>query len=341
MTAGAGSHAGPHPSTHRPPGELREALRERASRLARFGYGDADAEFLVLAGLVGGYFVRRQYRAFAGCRAGGRETSMLRRATACGHAVPVVGKGLYRLARASLGRAIGLEDGLPVPGRAWRSVKKGLMALDYCIEARSGGEWLLAEPDKARGLGSLGVPSDSFPVSARTRAAGRRAFPDALPVLVHGGDRPAVSLCCVHAGTSETGILRQLSLHEPLAAALHCRSITCEWVVLADSPIQFPRVRAAWRRWRAALQREWAEREYFELRLAVERRCWSELTACAVERLACLRAECDREGTERRYRRWLENGRPGREPGWDFGDTCRYREILLDHDYSIAERVET
>ena len=76
-------------------GGLRDILRDCAEGLARFGYRAADAEFLVLAGFAGGHFVRRQFRAYARCGRGGRETAMLRCAADSGHIVSVVGKSLY------------------------------------------------------------------------------------------------------------------------------------------------------------------------------------------------------------------------------------------------------
>ena len=135
-------------------------------------------------------------------------------------------------------------------------------------------------------------------------------------------------------------MLRHLSLYEPLAAALKLRNIGCEWVVLADSPGQFSLIRAAWRRWRDALFRDQAEREYFGLRQAVERRHWTDLSGDAIERYADLCVEHSGKGTERRYRQWLESDSPGPEPGADFINSCRYSELLLDRDYSIADRVE-
>ena len=49
---------------------------------------------------------------------------------------------------------------------------------------------------------------------------------------------------------------RQLTLHDPLAAALASRGVGCEWVMLADSPGQFPRAAARLE----ALARQGAER---------------------------------------------------------------------------------
>ncbi len=319
---------------------VRRALRRGAARLAPFGYRTDDAEFILAAALAGGYFVRRQFRTYVGCRTGSRETSMLRRAAANRHVQPVVGKSLYRVSRASLRQMVGDETVVPAQGRAWRAVRKALLTLDYMIEAGPCGNWLLSESDKVRYFASLGIPQERFPATARNRRGNPRPFPDALPIQVGSGECPRISFTYAHAGSSGTGVLRHLSLHEALASELSARDRVCEWVVLADSPGQFPQLRAAWRRWRAGLLRDWSEREYFELRRVVESRRWADLSGSAVDRYADLRGEYTGEAVERRYARWLEDGCPGLEPGADFARTCRYREFLLDRDYSIAERVE-
>ena len=317
---------------------IRGELRERAAGLADFGYRSAEAEFLAAAALLGGYFVRRQFRSYAGYAPGGAEVRLLRRAEAHGHAVPVAGKSLYRVTGADLCRSVGCEDSLSRRGAARRGIKRRLLALDYVLESESAGRWLLDQPTKAAHFESLGVPSDAFPASARTKAGRSRRFPDPLPIKAASGDHPAAEFCYAHSGESERGLNLHLARHEPLAAALHCRGIACCWAVLADSPGQFPRLRGAWRRWRARVLRDWEETDLFGLRLVVERREWSRLTKEDIDRYARLRSECVSTGVEKRYRKWLDRGAPPRQDGGDFAEACRYREVLLDHDYSVADK---
>ncbi len=340
MTVPLHAGSGSEPAAGAAHAGLWQVLQQRAAGLAHAGYRTDDARFLVAAALTGGYFVRRQYRMFTGCRAGSRETGMLRRATVNGHVVAAVGKSLYRIVPAPLRRAVGDDTVIPVPGRAWRAVRQALITLDYLLAAGLPGDWLLAESDKTRHFSSLDIPAERFPVAARSRKGQPRPFPEAFPLHVIRGERPLVSFCHAPSGTGTTGLLRHLARHAALACELRRRSIDCEWVMLADSPGQFPRIRAAWRRWREGRLRDWNEREYFALRRAVERRRWADLSGAAVDRYADLRARHAGPGPERRYARWIEDGCPSREPGADFASVCGYREFLLDHDYSIAERVE-
>src|SRR4051794_3363080 len=58
---------------------------ERIAALQRFGYSTREAEFLILAGLHGGYFLRRQYGAFLGKPLGGTAAAFIDKAIATGH----------------------------------------------------------------------------------------------------------------------------------------------------------------------------------------------------------------------------------------------------------------
>ena len=326
-------------ATEGPSQAVREALRERAAGLAAFGYRSADAEFLAVAGLLGGYFVRRQYRAYVGCRAGGAETSMLKLAQSNGHAVPVVGRTLFRLRGASFYRAIRSEGSLAQREGAWAAIKKRLLVLDYFLESGSDGLWLLSESDKAGYFASLDVAADRFPASARGLGGRTRVFSDGFPIRVADGDSPLVSFSYVHLGSTDRGVLRHLECHEALLAALALKGFMCEWVMLADSPVQFLRLRTAWRRWRDRVARDCLEQEYFQLRLEIDKRNWGALSRESIERYASLCSQCRGHGVDGRYRQWLNRGSPARQPGEGFADACQYREVHLDSDYAIAERV--
>ena len=316
----------------------RAALRERAGTLAGFGYRPADAEFLVAAALLGSHFVRRQHLHYVGCRAGGTDTKFLRLAESNGHAVPVVGKQLYRLRGASLYRAIRCNDGLARRATAWAAIKKSLLSIDFFFEASGGGGWLLCEADKAAYFKSLGVPAEAFPLSPRSRGGRPRIFPDGFPITRASGKPPVISFSYAHSGSTHQAMVRHLTLYEPLVAALAHRGLASEWVVLADSPMQFARLRHGWRLWRENAARDWVEREYFALRLDVDKRNWSGLSRDSVERYARLSAECSGRGVEPRYRKWLASGSPPRQPGGDFPESCTYREVLLERDYAIADK---
>ena len=50
---------------------------ERSDALRRFGYTEKEARFLCLAGLHGGYFLRRQFAEFIGNSSGGTPASLI------------------------------------------------------------------------------------------------------------------------------------------------------------------------------------------------------------------------------------------------------------------------
>ena len=339
MTERPGSQAIPDRDAASQPAPTCEALLERAARLAEFGYRPAEAEFLAAAALLGGYFLRRQYLRYAGCRSGGSDTRFLKLAESTGHAVAIVGKGLFRLRGSSVYKAIRCEDGPRRREGSWAAIKKRLLALDYFLEATPRGPWLLSGADKAAYFASLGIPAERFPASARSRGSSPGFFADGFPIAATGDDPPVVSFSFAQTGSTDQALARHLLLYEPLATSLADRGFECLWVMLADSPVQFPRLRHAWRHWRANVSRDWQEREFFELRLEVEKRNWSSLSRDSVERYACLCGRFSGHATDRRFRKWLYEGSPPRTPGGDLAESCRYREIFLDRDYSLADKV--
>ena len=311
---------------------------ERAERVEALGYRSVEAEFLTAVALLGGFFVRRQFQTFSGTSKGGAEIRMVRRAAAHGHVKASGGKPLlYRLRGASLFQAVGCEDPGSGIGRARRAVKQRLLVLDYWIACIGEGRLLLSAADKAAYFASLGIGEDCFPAAVRTRRNARIFFPGRFPIRVADQPDPWVRFTYAHAGSSEHGMHRHLVSHERLAMALAERGIACEWVVLADSQSQFARLRHAWGRWLSHAERDWSEGEYFELRRLVDKRRWKDLSRESVERYAFLGAQHGGAAAERRYRDWACNGAPARKPGGDFAESCRFREVLMEFDYSAAD----
>lgn len=310
----------------------------RAERVEALGYRSVDAEFLTAAALLGGFFVRRQYRAFSGARKGKAEVQLASRALSNGH-VRVHGSkpALYRLCGASLFRAAGCDDPGSGPGRARRAAKQRLLALDYWIASVGEGRFLLTAAEKGAYFVSLGIGEDCFPAAARDRENRRKFFPDGFPIGAASPGSDSVRFTYAHAGSSARGMERHLESHEPLAAALALRGIACEWVVLADSEAQFARLRDAWRRWQARAERDWSEGEYFELRRLVDKRRWQQLSREDVERYTHLSGLHGTAAAEQRYRAWARDGARPRDPGGDFAASCSYREALMEFDYTAAD----
>ncbi len=320
----------------------RDALRRLAGPLGRYGYPPEDAEFLVAAALLGGHFLRSQYRRFRGVRRGSAEAALVRRLQENGHARIARSarrgqEALYRLHGGSLYQSIGpagLESRSGRRARRW--IKQRLLALDHYIAAE-GGTWLLHPRAKAEGLRSLGVEDDHFPLAARARGGQKRPFPDGFPIRIEAGSPDRIWFSYAHAGASETGMVRHLDRLEPLLAALVGNGAEVGIEVLADGAVQFLRLRRAWRRWAARVERDWEEAEMFALRQAVEQRRWKSLGRRSLQRYAELRAAHCGEAVERRYRKWIGPGVPETAEGRCLIQCCTYREVLLEFDYRPAE----
>ena len=66
--------------------QVQMTTEERTRALTRFGYTGSEAGFLCMAGLHGGYFLRRQYAEFLGRQDGGTVGQLIEKALDLGHA---------------------------------------------------------------------------------------------------------------------------------------------------------------------------------------------------------------------------------------------------------------
>ena len=86
---------------------------ERAKALQRAGYTEREARFLALVAVHGGYFLRRQFEAYAGLRRGETASRFLRRAVSQAHVRSTRYANrteVFHLFGRRLYRAIGEED---------------------------------------------------------------------------------------------------------------------------------------------------------------------------------------------------------------------------------------
>ncbi len=313
------------------------AIGHRAEALRRFGYSAHDAEFLTFAALLGGYFERRHYRAWGGRRPGSAEMRMIRRGLENRHLVSFADNRLWHIRSRALHAAVGSDAAAGTLTRARRGVKQRLFMVDHLLATPDGPCWLLTADAKRRHCQSLGVPAACLPAGPRTRRGVSPLFPDRFPIRMACADPPVVELLYAHTGSTPLGARRFLDRHAALAASLWARGIACEWTVLADGSMQFPRLRQAWRRWRGEHERTFQERECFGLRRTMQKRAWDSISAGQVERYVQLASLVESEGLERRYQEWLDADAPAPQPGADFASASRYREVLLEQDYSTAD----
>lgn len=328
------------------PASFREIASDRGGRLDGFGYVEGDAEFLGAVTVLGGFFVRRQYHEWTGRASGWAETEFLARATGLGHVRACVGASLYTVCRDWMFRKVGAD--YSAGGTISRAfTKRRLLALDYMTLRRDQSNWMVDSASKAAYFQSLGVAADCLPTGVRPVRGKPRYFPGVIPIRTAHGKVPMVEILYPHAGSTASHFDRQLKLYEPLATALRSMGIGCRWRVLAEDQVQLLRLRNAWGKWVTSHKRDPTELEYFVLKKSFVNERWAELSVQDIDRYAELRRIHEDEGpgyrfrrAERRYRTWLERGSPLVEPGGDFAEGCELREVLLKHDYTLADRIK-
>src|SRR5690348_4722785 len=107
---------------------------ERVNALQRFGYTEREAQFLCLAALHGGYFLRRHYRQFVAQHDGGTTQHLVEKTLAQGHAQVSSFKAnthVFHLAARPFYGALGQEDNRNRRLRQTITIKAKLMALDF------------------------------------------------------------------------------------------------------------------------------------------------------------------------------------------------------------------
>lgn len=195
---------------------------ERVDAVVALGFSRRNASFLTMVLLHGGYFVRRQYCAFAGVQKGMTDWAVVNRLLARKLARPLTysaqrGK-VYRLCGRPLYAAADVEY---VVGRGEVSqamIARRLMLLDFVLTEPSL-EWYATPAEKCDLFaGRLGLPETLFP--RKTRNGTTQYWPQDLPVFLHG-QPPKVQFVCIaadpHASAVGTfvrqhaAILQQLS----------------------------------------------------------------------------------------------------------------------------------
>ena len=313
-------------------------LVRRAKRVEGLGYRSVDAEFLTAVALLGGFFVRRQYRAFSCVGKGSAEVRLVGRARANGH-VRVNGRkpALYRLCGASLFGAVGCDDPGSGAGRARRAAKQRLLVLDYWIAHIGEGGLLLTAAQKAAYFASLGIGEDCFPAATGKRQNGRKFFPEGFPIGAASPGSKSVRFTYAHAGSSAHGIERHLASHESLAAAL---AAARHRVRVGGAGRHRGAVRAP-ARCLASLAGTGGEGlvRGRVLRVApvggqaamgatLQRGCRALRVPEQPSRLCRRGAALSHLGARRRA---------AAQSGGDFAASCKYREVLMEFDYAAAD----
>ncbi len=181
---------------------------ERVEALRRFGYAEREAQFLVLAALHGGFFVRSQYCRFIGRQVGGTAAELIRKLLFHGHATAVAGchnTKVYHLGARPFYAALGQEDNRNRRERPPVVIKNKLMGLDFVLDHP--GRYLATEQEKMAYFNeTLGIPLAELPAklfrSPTSFEETARYFVDKYPIFLpeDATAAPVVSFCFVDEG---------------------------------------------------------------------------------------------------------------------------------------------
>jgi len=183
---------------------------ERIDALQRFGYTEREAQFLVLAALHGGFFLRGQYCRFIGRQIGGTVADLVRKLLTNDHATAVVGchnTKVYHLGARPFYAALGQEDNRNRRERPTVVIKNKLMCLDFVLD-HPGMRYLATEQEKVSYFkNALEIPMVDLPRklfrSPASDQATERYFVDKYPIFLAEdttAPSPVVSFCFIDEG---------------------------------------------------------------------------------------------------------------------------------------------
>lgn len=158
--------------------------------LTRFGYTPREANFLIHASLLSGYFLRRHFNSYIGRSSGALGQNFIGRGLALKHlrAIPAIGGRLiYHVAASAIYEALGEATSRNRREHQFETVRLRLMALDVsllCSEVT----WLLTEQEKVDYFARLGVPLGDLPQTVFGKC--RRFFVEKYPLGLSRGGYP-------------------------------------------------------------------------------------------------------------------------------------------------------
>jgi len=167
-------------------------MNARVKSLVSLGYTDNQAAFLELGALGSGYFLRKQFNEYIERRCGALGQAFVERALEKQHIrlIEVLGgRRLYHTFGHSLFRALGDENNRNRRSHQAQTIRRRLMALDYCVSNRAC-QWLLTEREKVSFFRSQGVPDSDLP--SETFGGAKRFFIDKQPLSVDDKGNPTL-----------------------------------------------------------------------------------------------------------------------------------------------------
>jgi hypothetical protein len=310
---------------------------------AAWDYTPREAQFLEMAALHSGYFLRRQYMRFAHAGSGGAVDRFTRKLLSHGHARvsrSCTKTRLFHICAKRFYGALGEEDNRNRRPREPFTIRQKLMAFDFVLEDGNA-QFFPTERARVNLFSNRGIPHDVMPSRFYTGPNGdrtKRSFVDKQPIFLapHSGD--LVHFAYIDEGVLSTaGFETWLAHYTPLFRALQSFVV----VYVAGSPAFFgparqrfdavfaPRLFAAETRAGAYLA------EYFRDRRSVEQRDFAALSRAGMDRFRSAHQKLDSAAISALYQRWLVEGDVALEtPSAPVLDS-EFRTYTLNHDYDL------
>jgi hypothetical protein len=187
---------------------------DRVHALKHFGYTEREAEFLSLAALYSGYFLRRQYCNFLGVSSGRPDDLLIRKVLQRGHAREFSTSKrtfLYHIYSRPLYNAIGEFNNRHRRARPPFSIKVKLMAFDFVLSNLCH-QFLATEEEKIayfcqdRGISLQKLPTKAYQTD-RSPSTTLRRFVDKFPIFIRSDQDispPMVSFSYIDEGIIST-----------------------------------------------------------------------------------------------------------------------------------------
>jgi hypothetical protein len=305
-------------------------MEQRIQAVEGFGYTAAEARFLCLVALHGGYFVRRQFLCSAGCELGKRAQDFIDKLTARKHARREVyreDRHLFRLHYKPIYAAIGEEDNRNRREHQPATIRVRLMGLDFVLEHPEY-QFFATQQDKlryffeTRKIEADLLPSRAYSVNGSFLV---RHFVDGFPMFQSTAESSAISFTYVDDGQLTTAAFRSyLGHYHRLFQALGLAGL----VFLTRSPDRFESAQKALDRFRGRLA-EGAKPSididrllaHFPHRLLAERRETRQLNKAQMDRLGMDLDTFDAPYFDRLFELWKRDG-----------DDAVRAELALDRD---------
>ena len=322
--------------------------------IERLGYSPEEAEFLCLAAVHSGYFVRRQFNDFMGRGRGGGAQRFVEKLLGRHHARSTryrLNQVIYHIRAKKIYNRLGQSDNRNRREKAPLTIKRKLMSLDFVLAHRCE-RFLPTEFEKLayftgeRGVALSDLPARRYP-SRRSGASTDRYFVDKLPVYVTASDAslcsPVVHFAYIDEGAETLqGFETFLHQYQRLFRGVG----TIELVYAATGTPRLQEAGRCFHRFFAAAPgpaRPASNSEglrlldFFRTRRKVELKEFQGLDAERIVRLREERKEFGGPEFEALYRAWIATGdrvvvNPESAP---LPERIRFRPMLLAHDYDL------